>query len=67
VGRNDSFAALDIFPERNVFNIQTGRWCWEITDGKTNGPIIGGVEFTKEEANVTGGHIREVVQKRDYY
>jgi hypothetical protein len=65
--RRDSFAALDIFPERDSFQVATGRWCWEVTDAKTNGPIIGGVEFTKEEAKVTGQHIRAIIQRRDYF
>lgn len=67
MANGDSFAALDVFPERNVFQVATGRWCWEITDAKTGGPIVGGVEFTKAEAKIVGSHMREVIQKRDYF
>lgn len=67
MANGDSYADLDVFRERDVFQTPTGRWCWEITDAKTGGPIIGGVEFTKEEAKIVGNHMREIIQKRDYF
>ena len=62
----DSLPEYDVFPERDRDHIVTGRWCWEVFDAATQGPITGGVERSKRLASVAGSRVRETIEQTSY-
>ena len=61
-----SLPEFDIFPETDYQHTPTGRWCWEIFDAASQGPIEGGVERSKQMACTVGAIIRNRVETNDY-
>jgi len=58
----ESLPELDVFSERDRQYIPTGKWCWEVFNASSQGPIQGGIEISKEMANIVGSNVRNMTE-----
>ena len=63
----DSLPEFDVFPERMRDGTPTGRFCWEVFDAATQGPIDGGVHHDKQKAIHAGRVMRDHYERTMYY
>ena len=62
----ESLPEFSVSPERDHQHIPTGRWCWDVFDAATQGPIQSGVELSREMANIVGFNVRNMTEERFY-
>jgi hypothetical protein len=62
----DSLPVYEVFPQRDKSGMPTGRWCWEVYDEVSGGPIDGGIECDKQTANAVGKSNRMMAELRFY-